>query len=130
MSTFQSFEEIEAWQKARKFTKEIYEISDQGLFSKDFGLRNQIRNASFSIMSNIAEGFERDGTKEFVQFLSIAKGSVGEVRSQLYVALDQNYIPKETFTRLYFMATEISRLISGLMKYLRKSKIKGTKYKV
>jgi four helix bundle protein len=86
MATFQSFEEIEAWQKARELIHEVYGISDGGLFSRDFGLCNQICRASVSIMSNIAEGFERSGTNEFIQFLAIAKGSVGEVRSQLYVA--------------------------------------------
>jgi four helix bundle protein len=80
-------------------------------------------------MSNIAEGFERGGTREFIQFLSMAKGSSGEVRSQLYVAVDQGYIDKETFERLYTLASEASRMITGLMKYLRKSNVKGVKYK-
>ena len=78
MSTFSTFEEIEAWQKARELTKRIYQISARGSFSKDFGLRDQVRRASVSIMSNVAEGYERGGTKEFLQFLSIAKGSVGD----------------------------------------------------
>mgnify|MGYP001130974727 CR=1 FL=1 len=129
MATFQSFEEIEAWQKARELVHEVYRISNDGLFSRDFGLCNQIRRASVSIMSNIAEGFERSGTNEFVQFLAIAKGSVGEVRSQLYVASDQGYIDKDTFDKLVSLATEVSRMISGLMSYLRKSSVKGTKYK-
>jgi four helix bundle protein len=80
MATFQSFEEIEAWQKARGFTREIYAVSNKGAFSKDFGLRDQIRRASVSIMSNIAEGFERGGTREFIQFLSMVKGSSGGVK--------------------------------------------------
>jgi four helix bundle protein len=130
MSTFQSFEEIEAWQKARGLTREIYEISNQGLFSKDFGLRDQIRRASVSIMANIAEGFERSGTGEFVQFLAIAKGSAGEVKTHLYVAFDQGYISKETFERLFVLSAETGRLIGGLMNYLRKSQLKGSKYKV
>jgi len=129
MTTFQSFEEIEAWQKSRELNREIYAFSKEGPFSKDFGLRDQIRRASVSIMSNIAEGFERGGTGEFVQFLSIAKGSAGEVRSQLYVAVDQGYISKETFDRLFALATETSRMIGGLINYLRKTDVRGTKYK-
>ena len=129
MATFQKFEDIEAWQRARKLTREIYTISNENPFSKDFGLRDQIRKASVSIMSNIAEGFERGGTKEFMQFLSIAKGSSGELRSQLYVALDQGYLKEEMFDRLLVTALETSRMISGLINYLRKSKMKGTKYK-
>jgi len=129
MATFQSFEAIEAWQKARELTRGIYIVSNKGAFSKDFGLRDQIHRASVSIMSNIAEGFERGGTREFIQFLSMAKGSSGEVRSQLYVAVDQGYIDKETFEQLYTLASEASRMITGLMKYLRKSSVKGVKYK-
>ncbi len=97
MPTFKSFEEIESWQKARELTREVYTVSNQGAFGKDFGLRDQIRRASVSIMSNIAEGFERDGNREFLQFLAVAKGSSGEVRAQLYIALDQDYINKNTF---------------------------------
>src|ERR1044071_8834864 len=89
MSTFQSFEDIEAWQKARELTRRVYEVSEVGAFARDFGLRDQIRRASVSALSNIAEGFERSGTGEFIQFLSAAKGSAGEVRAQLYVALDR-----------------------------------------
>ena len=129
MSTFKSFEEINAWQKARELTRRVYRITDEGRFARDFGLRDQIRRACISTMSNIAEGYERGGTKEFVQFLSVAKGSVGEVRSQLYVALDQAYISQETFEHLSAEAIEISRMLSGLMKYLRKAGMKGSKYK-
>ncbi len=87
MSTLKSFEEIESWQKARELTRKVYTVSNQGAFTKDFGLRDQIRRASVSIMSNIAEGFERDGNREFLQFLTVAKGSSGEVRAQLYLLL-------------------------------------------
>ena len=128
MATFQKFEDIEAWQRARKLTRKIYTVSNENPFSKDFGLRDQIRKASVSIMSNIAEGFERGGTKEFIQFLSIAKGSSGELRSQLYVAVDQGYLKEDMFDRLLVTALETSRMISGLINYLRKSKMKGTKY--
>jgi len=129
MATFQTFEEIEAWQQARELTRRVYEISDRGRFARDFGLRDQMRRACVSILSNIAEGFERSGTGEFVQFLSAAKGSSGEVRAQLYVALDQNYIDAARFEELSALATQVSRMISGLMAYLKQSGIRGTKYK-
>ena len=129
MATISKFEDIEAWQLAREMTKMIYAISNDGAFARDFGLRDQIRRASVSIMSNIAEGFERGGDKEFFQFVSLAKGSSGEVRAQLYVALDAGYIDRQTFSRLSDMATQINRMLAGLMKYLRSSELKGSKYK-
>lgn len=129
MTTIERFEDIEAWQLAREMTKAIYAISNDGAFARDFGLRDQIRRASVSIMSNIAEGFERDGDKEFFQFVSLAKGSSGEVRAQLYVALDAGYIDQQTFSRLSDMATQINRMLAGLMKYLRSSELKGSKYR-
>jgi four helix bundle protein len=129
MSTFQSFTEIEAWQKARELTFEIYEVTKRAPFSRDFELRGQIRDASVSVMSNIAEGFDRNGTGEFIQFLSVANGSAAEVASQLYVALDQKYITKEEFERLCSLATETGRKIGALMRYLRKSGIRGAKFR-
>jgi four helix bundle protein len=129
MATFRRFEQIEAWQKARELTNDIYSVTKRGLFSKDFELRAQIRSASVSIMSNIAEGFERNGTAEFVQFLAIAKGSAAEVASQLYVALDQQYIDTEEFDRLSALTTETGRKIGSLMSYLRRSGIKGAKFR-
>lgn len=129
MGTIEKFEDIEAWQKARELTKEIYAVSGQGPLAKDFGLRDQLRRAAVSIMSNIAEGFERGGDKEFAQFLAQAKGSSAEVRAQLYAALDQEYLDKATFDRLTEMAAGINRMLSGLMKYLRTSELKGNKYK-
>jgi len=128
MSSFKTFEEIEAWQKARELSKQIYSISNHGAFKKDFSLKDQIHRASVSIMSNIAEGFERDGRKEFIQFLSIAKGSAGEVRSLLYVALDNDYINKDEFKTLYDKAKEIGKMLGGLINYLRSSTIKGSKF--
>jgi len=119
MAGFKSFEEIDAWQKARDLTNEIYTVTRCGSFSKDYGLRDQIQRASVSIMSNIAEGFERKGVNEFVHFLSIAKGSAGEVRCQLYIARDQGYIDKGTSDKLIAMVTQTSRMIAGLMRYLR-----------
>ena len=129
VATFTRFEDIQSWKLARSLTKEIYTITQNGRFSYDYGLRDQIRRASVSIISNVAEGFERDGDREFLQFLSIAKGSAGEVRAQLYIALDQNYIDEETFRRLKTQTEEISRSINGLMRYLRNSTLRGTKYK-
>jgi len=129
MATISKFEDIEAWQLAREMTKVIYAISNEGAFARDFGLRDQIRRASVSIMSNIAEGFERGGDKEFFQFVSLAKGSSGEVRAQLYVALDAGYIDQQTFSQLSDMAAQINRMLAGFMKYLRSSELKGSKYK-
>lgn len=117
---FKSFEEIESWKKARVFNKSIYTITQQATFSKDFDLIRQIRRASVSISSNIAEGFERNTDKEFVYFLFVAKASAGEVRSQLYLANDLEYINNKEFQQLKNQVIEISRLIGGLIKYLKK----------
>ena len=130
MATFKKFEEIECWKKARELTRRVYEVSGKGNFAKDFGLKDQIRRAAVSIMSNIAEGHDRSGTGEFVQFLANAKGSAAEVRCQLYVALDQGYINDNDFHELTNLATDTGRMIAGLMTYLRGSAYKGTKYKV
>jgi len=97
--------------------------------AKDFGLRDQIRRAAVSVMSNIAEGFERGGDQEFVQFLAMAKGSSGELRSQLYIAKDQGYLNEAEFAGLHDAATEVSKRIAGLIKYLRQSPLKGSKYR-
>jgi|ERR1035437_1335781 four helix bundle protein len=129
MSIIERFEDIEAWKLARKATRRVYEVSSSGEFGRDFALVNQIRRACISVMSNIAEGFERDGNKEFLQFLSVAKGSCGEVRSQLYIALDQNYLDQRTFDELVLVLIETSRVISGFMKYLRNSSERGSKFK-
>lgn len=129
MATIKQFEDIEAWQRARSLTRDIYLCSKVGAFARDFGLRDQIRRASVSIMSNIAEGFERGGRLELMQFLAIAKGSAGEVEAQLYVALDQHYIDEREFSSLKAQAQSTKRLIAGFMKYLRGSEIKGQKYK-
>lgn len=129
MSTFKSFEDIKAWQKARVLVNGIYQISSKGTFSRDYALRDQIRKASVSVMSNIAEGFERDGRREFIQFLAIAKGSSGEVRSLLYIARDQDYLSESEFKDLHAKAVEISSLIAALMRYLRGAAHPGTKYR-
>jgi four helix bundle protein len=129
MATFKKSEEIECWKRARELTRRIYEITSKPAFSRDFGLKDQIRRASVSIMSNIAEGYDRSGTAEFVQFLATAKGSAAEVRCQLYVAADQNYIQEGEFTELSSLAAETGNMVGGLIKYLRGSGLKGTKYK-
>jgi four helix bundle protein len=129
MAKIERFEDMLSWQKARELTRYVYKVSKQEDFVKDFELRGQIRGASISIMSNIAEGFERGGDKEFSQFLSTAKGSCGEVRSQLYVALDESYISPVEFKELHAGTVEISRLISGFMGYLRQSNLRGSKFK-
>lgn len=130
MAKIENFEDIEAWQKARELTKQIYALSNDGQFARDFGLRDQIRRASVSIMSNIAEGFERGGDVEFRRFLIIAKGSAGEVKAQLYVALDAGLIDKTIFDSLYKMTNEIGNLIGGFIRYLsRESKVTGQRVK-
>ena len=127
--SIQKFEDIMAWQKARLLTQQIYLCSKVGPFARDFGLRDQIQRASVSAMSNIAEGFERGGNKEFVQFLATSKGSCGEVKSHLYVALDQKYINQDGFDRLYADADEVGRLLGGFMTYLRQSDKGGHKFR-
>ena len=128
MATIQKFEDIEAWQKARELTKTIYAVSNDGKFARDFGLCDQIRRAAVSIMSNIAEGFGRGGNKEFIQFLSTAKGSASEVQAQLYVALDANHINNEQFQSLYALAQSTGNMIGGFIRYLQKSEHKGVKF--
>jgi four helix bundle protein len=108
------FEELIAWQKARTLSREIYEVTRRGAFARDFGLSGQIQRAAVSIMSNIAEGFERGGRGEFHQFLSTAKASCAELRSQLYVALDVGYLDKQKFHVLLKHAEEVARIIGGL----------------
>lgn len=116
------FEDLIAWQKARELTKEIYLLTEAGPLSRDFGLRDQMRRAAVSIMSNIAEGFERGGTSEFHQFIVIAKGSCAELRSQLYVTLDVGYITQADFDKIYAQAFEVSKVLGGLKAALKKRK--------
>jgi four helix bundle protein len=118
----EKFEDFIAWQKARNLTREIYKITNLPAFSRDFGLKDQIRRSAVSIMSNIAEGFERGRASEFHQFLSIAKGSCAELRSQLYVALDANYIPHTHFRQLMFSASEVGQVVGGLRVSVEKRK--------
>ncbi|MBK9713247.1 MAG: four helix bundle protein [Kouleothrix sp.] len=118
MGTITRFEDIGAWQTARELTRLVYRLSNQGSFARDFGLRDQIRRAAVSAMSNIAEGFESRTLPLFVDFLGRAKGSAGEVRSQAYVALDAEYIDQGQFEQLFDMADKCSRQISRFIDYL------------
>jgi four helix bundle protein len=129
MGTFQKIEEIDAWQKARVLTNEIYKHTKHGAFVKDYVLADQMRRACISVMSNIAEGFERSGTKEFAHFLSVAKGSCGELKAQIYVAFDLKYINKQEFDQLFNITIETGKMIGGLMGYLRKTTVKGSKFR-
>lgn len=124
-----TFEDMEVWKEARRLTQRIYHLTKNEDFSKDFGLRDQIRRAAVSVMSNIAEGFERGGNQEFVQFLYVAKASCGEVRSQIYVALDQNYVANVEVGELTKSFKRLSSMISNLIAYLRRSGMKGEKFR-
>lgn len=128
MASFQRFTDIIVWKKSKSLANEIYAVTRSGTFSKDWSLRDQIRRAAVSIPSNIAEGFERGGTKEFIQFLYIAKGSGGEVLTQLHIAYDQGYILQEEFSNLEANVIEIGLMLGGLIKYLKQSGRKGPKY--
>lgn len=114
MARIDRFEDLIAWQKARELTKAVYRVTRQGAFARDFGLSSQIPRAAVSVMSNIAEGFERNRRTEFYQFLSTAKASCAEVRSQLYVAFDIGYLERATFEALLQEAEEVARIIGGL----------------
>ena len=124
------FTDLIAWQKARELTRNIYTITNTRRFVMDFGLKNQIRRASVSVMSNIAEGFDRAGRREFHRFLVIAKGSCAEVQSQLYVAYDAKYIDKKMFNELLQNSEEVSRIIGGLRKSVQETQTSapGTQY--
>ena len=122
MAGFKSFEDIEIWQKSRALTKIIYGITKNGDFGRDFAFRDQIRRAAVSIMSNIAEGFCRDGNPEFIQFLSIAKGSAGETKSHVFIALDVGYISEKEFEDLISDLNEVINKTTALIKYLKKFK--------
>jgi len=113
------FEDIEAWRSARELTKQIYEITAQEDFAKDYGLRDQIQRAAVSIMANIVEGFDSQTNQTFIQFLGYALRSSSEVQSHLYVALDRSYISQETFEQLYQQVVSVKRLIGGFIRYLR-----------
>jgi four helix bundle protein len=129
MATLNNFEELEIWKSARLFAQKVFELSSNGSFAEDFALRDQINRSSGSTMDNIAEGFERNGKNEFVNFLSIAKGSIAESRSQLYRALDRKYLEKDQFEQLQEESEKITHGIGALIQYLKKSNLRGIKFK-
>jgi four helix bundle protein len=130
MAKIERFEDIEAWQMARELRRTVYQLTRTKPFATDFALVDQIRRAAISTGSNIAEGFERGGNREFIQFLSQAKGSAGEIKDQLYCALDEAYITQSQFDQAYQLADRASRLIGGFMTYLRKAEVSGHKFDV
>src|SRR4029434_4359880 len=123
-----NFEDLAVCRQARQLTQEVYRLTKTEKFLKDFGLRDQIRRATVSVMSNIAEGFERGGNQEFIQFLYVAKASCGEVRSQIYVALDQGYVAKPDSEESIVAFRRLSGMIGNLINYLRRSGMKGAKF--
>lgn len=118
MATAKEFEDLRIWQQTRQLVCTVYSVSKNRAFYRDCGLRDQIRRAAASTMSNIAEGFELGTRKEFVRFLDIAKGSIGEVRSQLYIAMDQQYLSETEFTSLHVRCTSLSRQLAAFIRYL------------
>ena len=128
MSTILKFEDLEIWQSARQQANELFQIYTTGNFSKDYELRNQISKSSASVMDNIAEGFERTGNKEFINFLLIAKGSNGEVRSQIHRASDRKYVDEEIFMDLKNKCEFLSKKITSFIKYLKSTDLKGFRY--
>jgi four helix bundle protein len=123
-----NFEDLEIWQLARRLTQEVYALGQTPKFSRDYGLKDQMQRAAVSIMSNIAEGFERGGNQEFVQFLYVAKASCGELRSHFYVALDQEYIDQTTMEKSVVLLKRLSVKMKHLIDHLRQSGMRGPKY--
>ena len=129
MATFKTFQEVEVWQKAMDLIEKIYLITNNKTFSSDYNLVNQIRRSAISVASNIAEGMERDGNKELINFLYISKGSCGELHCQLMIAQRIGYLDMNNFSELSNLATEIGKSLGGLITYLKDSEFKGKKYK-
>ena len=129
MNKIKRFEDLDVWQKARELCKDIYPIITRFPFNRDFALRDQVNKSSGSIMDNIAEGFDRDGTREFLNFLSISKASASELKSQLYRAADRNHITAEELETYLTKIEVIGKSIGGFMKYLRTCEMRGNKFK-
>lgn len=129
MTTIHHFEDLEIWKLAREICWKIYDYTRRDPLRRDFTLVDQLHRSSGSIMDNIAEGFERDGTKEFINYLSISKASCGECRAQIFRAFDQNYLTKDEFNKLSNLLTLESKKIYALIKYLKSSDYQGNKYK-
>jgi four helix bundle protein len=129
MATIQKFEDLEVWKKARILSDKVYPLTFKEPISSDFRIKDQMRGSVGSIMDNIAEGFERGSKLEFINSLTTSKGETGELKSQLYRCLDNKYISQKLFDELYNLADEITKMITGFINYLNKSKIKGQKFK-
>jgi four helix bundle protein len=129
VAKIEKFEDLECWKRGRRLRQALYRLTRQKSFETDRSLVGQIRRAAQSVTANIAEGFEREGNREFIQFLSQSKGSVGELKDELYTALDENYITQSEFDAAYVLAEETTRLIGGLMGYLRRAENTGSKFK-
>lgn len=128
MAHYKSFEDLEIWKRSREICNDIYDVYLKSDLQKDFGLWNQINRSTGSVMDNIAEGFDRDGNKEFIQFLSIAKASCGESKSQLYRCLDRKYLDSHQFENIATKMDQCKAQTAGFMKYLKNSDRKGNKY--
>jgi four helix bundle protein len=129
MATIKKFEDLEVWQKARLLENKIFELMQTERLSKDFELKNQMNKSAGSVMDNIAEGFGRGSRNEFIQFLTISRGSLTELQSQLYRCLDRKYLSNDDFTNYYSITEEVAKMLSTFIAYLNKSTMQGNKFK-
>ena len=129
MATVQKFEDLQVWQLARELSQKIYPLTFVDPIAKDFRFKDQVRGACGSIMDNIAEGFERGSKREFIHSLTVAKGEVGELKSQLYRGRDNQYLPPTLFDELYKMADRLTKMLTSFINYLNQSNISGQKFK-